>query len=46
VSGWGGSIQFNVPDRVFLRVDVAKPFSNDNPDSEDTQAYFRFGVHF
>lgn len=46
VSGWGGSIQFNVPDRVFMRVDVAKPFTNDNPDSEDTQAYFRFGVHF
>ncbi len=46
VGGWGGSIQFNVPDRVFLRVDVAKPFTNDNPDSEDVQAYFRFGVHF
>jgi hemolysin activation/secretion protein len=45
-SGWGGSIQFNVPDKVFMRVDVSKPFTNDNPDSEDVQAYFRFGVHF
>jgi len=46
VSGWGGSVQFNVPDKVFIRVDVAKPFTNDNPDSEDVQAYFRFGIHF
>lgn len=46
VAGWGGSIQLNVPDKVFARVDVAKPFSNDNPDSEDVQAYFRIGVHF
>jgi hemolysin activation/secretion protein len=46
VSGWGGSIQLNVPDKAFARIDVAKPFSNDNPDSEDVQAYFRFGVHF
>jgi hemolysin activation/secretion protein len=46
VGGWGGSIQLNVPDKVFARVDVAKPFENDNPDSEDIQAYFRIGVHF
>jgi hemolysin activation/secretion protein len=46
VGGWGGSIQFNIPDKVFMRVDVAQPFTNDNPDSEDVQAYFRFGVHF
>jgi hemolysin activation/secretion protein len=45
-SGWGGSIQFNVPNRAFMRIDVAKPFTNDNPDSEDIQTYFRFGVHF
>jgi hemolysin activation/secretion protein len=44
--GWGGSVQFNIPDKVFMRVDVAKPFTNDNPDSEDVQAYFRFGWHF
>jgi hemolysin activation/secretion protein len=44
--GWGGAVQFNVPDKVFMRVDVAKPFTNDNPDSEDVQYYFRFGVHF
>jgi hypothetical protein len=31
---------------MFARVDVAKPFSNDNPDSDDVQAYFRIGVHF
>jgi hemolysin activation/secretion protein len=46
VGGWGGSIQLNVPDKVFARVDVAKPFSNDNPDSDEVQAYFRIGVHF
>lgn len=46
VGGWGGSVQFNNPDKVFIRLDVAKPFTNDNPDSEDIQAYFRFGVHF
>jgi hemolysin activation/secretion protein len=46
VGGWGGSIQFNNPDKVFFRVDVAKPFSNDNPASDDIQTYFRFGVHF
>lgn len=46
VAGWGGAVQFNIPNRVFARVDVAKPFSNDNPDSDDVQAYFRFGVHF
>ncbi len=46
VAGWGGSIQFNIPNRVFARVDVSKPFENDNPESDDVQAYFRFGVHF
>lgn len=46
VGGWGGSIQFNIPDKVFFRVDVAQPFTNDNEASEDVQAYFRFGVHF
>jgi len=45
-SGYGASIQFNVPNKVFARVDVAKPFSNDNPASDDVQAYFRIGVHF
>lgn len=46
VGGWGASIQLNVPDKVFARVDVAKPFENDNEDSKDIQAYFRIGVHF
>ncbi|MBC8028015.1 MAG: ShlB/FhaC/HecB family hemolysin secretion/activation protein [Steroidobacteraceae bacterium] len=46
IAGWGGSVQFNIPNKAFARVDVAKPFSNDNPDSDDVQAYFRFGVHF
>jgi hemolysin activation/secretion protein len=46
VGGWGGSIQLNVPGKVFARVDVAKPFSNDNPKSDDIQTYFRIGFQF
>jgi hemolysin activation/secretion protein len=46
VAGWGGSVQFNNPGKVFARVDVSKPFENDNPNSDDVQAYFRLGVQF
>lgn len=45
LGGWGGAIQFNVPGRVFVRVDVAKPLTARKPgNGRDPQYFFRLGV--
>ena len=45
IGGWGGAIQFNVPGRVFARIDVAKPFTARRPgNGRDPQYFFRLGV--
>ncbi len=42
--GWGGSIQFNLPNRYFARIDIATPLSEQEPSNErDPQYFFRFG---
>jgi hemolysin activation/secretion protein len=45
LGGWGGAIQFNVPGRVFARIDVATPMTARRPgNGRDPQYYFRLGV--
>ena len=47
VSGYGAALQFNVPNRVFARLDVAKPSSKLTPsDGRDVRGYFRLGFSF
>ncbi|MBB6095558.1 hemolysin activation/secretion protein [Povalibacter uvarum] len=42
--GWGGSLQLNLPNRYFARIDVATPLSEQEPSNErDPQYFFRFG---
>ena len=45
LGGWGGAIQFNVPGRVFARIDVATPMTARRPgNGRDPQYFFRLGV--
>lgn len=45
LGGWGGAIQFNVPGRVFARIDVATPLTARRPgNGRDPQYFFRLGV--
>ncbi len=45
LGGWGGAVQFNVPGRVFARVDVATPLTARRPgNGRDPQYFFRLGV--
>ncbi len=47
LGGWGGAVQFNVPSRVFFRVDVAKPMTSfAATNGRDPQYFFRLGVSF
>lgn len=47
IGGWGGAVQFNVPDRVFARIDVATPITARLPgNGRDPQYFFRLGVSF
>ncbi|MGH8294289.1 MAG: ShlB/FhaC/HecB family hemolysin secretion/activation protein [Steroidobacteraceae bacterium] len=45
LGGWGGAIQFNVPGRVFARIDVATPITARRAgNGRDPQYFFRLGV--
>ena len=45
LGGYGAAIQFNVPGRVFARIDVAKPLTARRPgNGRDPQYFFRLGV--
>lgn len=45
LGGWGGAIQFNVPGRIFARIDVATPITARAPgNGRDPQYFFRLGV--
>jgi hemolysin activation/secretion protein len=47
VGGWGGAVQFNVPDHVFARVDVATPITARQPgNGRQPQYWVRLGVSF
>jgi hemolysin activation/secretion protein len=47
LAGWGGAIQFDVPGRVFARLDVSTPITDRLPSNDrDPQYFFRFGVSF
>ena len=47
IGGWGGAVQFTVPDRVFARVDVATPITARLPGSgSGPQYFFRVGMSF
>lgn len=42
--GWGGSLQFNLPNRYFARIDVATALSDQEPTNDrDPQYFFRLG---
>jgi len=44
LSGWGGALQLNVPNRYFARIDIATPISKEEPtNGRDPQYFFRFG---
>ena len=43
----GGALQFNIPGRVFARVDVAKPVTGLAPSNgRDPQYFFKLGTSF
>ncbi len=47
LGGWGGAVQFNVPGRIFARIDVATPITARVPgNGRDPQYFFRLGVSF
>jgi hemolysin activation/secretion protein len=47
LGGWGGAIQFNVPNHVFARIDVATPTTARLPGTgSGPQYFFRVGVSF
>jgi hemolysin activation/secretion protein len=47
VGGWGGAVQFNVPNHVFARVDVATPITAREPgNGRKPQYWVRLGVSF
>lgn len=47
LAGAGGSIQFNVPGRLFARLDLASPLTSRKPsDGHWLQYYFRVGTTF
>jgi hemolysin activation/secretion protein len=47
LAGVGGSVQLNVPGKVFARLDVATPLTNAEPSNDrDPQYYLRFGMTF
>lgn len=47
LAGWGGAVQFNVPGRLFARVDVATPITSRTPgNGRDPQYFFRLGMSF
>jgi len=47
LAGAGVGLQFNLPGRVFSRLDVAKPLTDREPSNDrDPQYYFRFGMNF
>ena len=47
LAGAGVGLQFNLPGRVFSRLDVAKPLTDREPSNgRDPQYYFRFGMNF
>lgn len=47
LGGWGGAVQFDVPDRVFARIDVATPITARLAGTGGgPQYFFRVGVSF
>jgi hemolysin activation/secretion protein len=47
LGGWGGAVQFNVPGRIFARVDVATPVTARLPGTGSGPEYFfRMGISF
>ncbi|MGH8261502.1 MAG: ShlB/FhaC/HecB family hemolysin secretion/activation protein [Steroidobacteraceae bacterium] len=47
LGGWGGAVQFNIPGRIFARVDVATPLTARVPgNGRDPQYFFRLGVSY
>ena len=48
LGGWGGAVQFNIPARVFFRLDIAKPTTTSYvaSNNRDPQYFFRLGVSY
>jgi hemolysin activation/secretion protein len=47
LGGWGGAVQFNVPNHIFARVDIATPITARLPGmGTGPQYFFRVGVSF
>ena len=47
LAGVGGSVQLNVPGKVFARLDVATPLTEQKASNgRDPQYYMRFGMTF
>jgi hemolysin activation/secretion protein len=48
LGGYGAAVQFNIPARVFFRLDVAKPTTSDfvASNGRNPQYFFRLGVSF
>jgi hemolysin activation/secretion protein len=46
-SGYGLGLQFNIPDKMYMRFDVASPISSQEPTNDrDPQYYFRMSYTF
>ena len=47
LAGAGVGLVFNLPGRIFSRLDVATPLTDREPSNDrDPQYYFRFGMNF
>ncbi len=47
LGGWGGAVQFNVPGRIFARIDVATPVTARLPGmGSGPEYFFRMGISF